>query len=83
MHGMNNTMFTYGFSLRATLISPTFRVLKFCKVIDLQKKTFGPNREEVTRGWRKLYNEELHDAYCLTNMTRDLRSSGILRSVEW
>jgi hypothetical protein len=24
---------------------------------------FGPTREEVTRGWRKLYNEKLHILY--------------------
>jgi hypothetical protein len=23
---------------------------------------FGPKREEVTRGWRQLHNEELHNA---------------------
>jgi hypothetical protein len=22
---------------------------------------FGPKRDEVTRGWRKLHNEELHN----------------------
>jgi hypothetical protein len=25
---------------------------------------FGPNRDEVTGEWRKLYNEELNDLYC-------------------
>jgi len=25
-------------------------------------RIFGPKREEVTVGWRKLYNEELHFA---------------------
>jgi hypothetical protein len=24
---------------------------------------FGPKRDEVTGGWRKLHNEELHDLY--------------------
>jgi hypothetical protein len=27
------------------------------------KRIFGPNRDEVTREWRKLLNEELHDLY--------------------
>jgi len=27
------------------------------------RKTHGPTREEVTREWRKLHNEELHDLY--------------------
>jgi hypothetical protein len=25
---------------------------------------FGPKRDEVIRGWRKLHNEELHNLYC-------------------
>jgi hypothetical protein len=24
------------------------------------RRIFGPKRDEVTRGWRKLHNEELH-----------------------
>ena len=28
-------------------------------------KIFGPMRDEVTEDWRKLYNEELNDLYCL------------------
>ena len=33
---------------------------------------FG-NREEVTRGWRKLHNEELHDLCCSSNIIRVFR----------
>jgi len=29
----------------------------------MQKETFEPKREEVTRGWRKLHIEEPHDLY--------------------
>jgi hypothetical protein len=29
----------------------------------LLRKIFGPEREEVTVGWRKLHNEELHNLY--------------------
>jgi hypothetical protein len=25
------------------------------------RRMFGPRRDEVTGGWRKLHNEELHD----------------------
>jgi hypothetical protein len=28
------------------------------------RRIFGPKRDEVTREWRKLHNEELHDLYC-------------------
>jgi hypothetical protein len=27
------------------------------------RRIFGPRRDEVTGGWRKLHNEELHDLY--------------------
>jgi hypothetical protein len=26
------------------------------------RRIFGPKREEVTGGWRKLHNDELHDS---------------------
>jgi hypothetical protein len=29
---------------------------------------FGIKREEVTRGWRKLHNEELHNLYSSPNV---------------
>jgi hypothetical protein len=29
------------------------------------KRIFGPKGEEVTEGWRKLNNEELHNWYSL------------------
>jgi hypothetical protein len=27
------------------------------------RRIFGPKRDEVTGGWRKLHNEKLHDLY--------------------
>jgi hypothetical protein len=27
------------------------------------RRIFGPRRDEVTRGWRKLHNEEFRDLY--------------------
>jgi hypothetical protein len=27
------------------------------------RRIFGPKRDKVTGGWRKLYNEELHGLY--------------------
>jgi hypothetical protein len=27
------------------------------------RRKFGPNRDEVMEGWRKLHNEELHNIY--------------------
>jgi hypothetical protein len=27
------------------------------------RRIFGPKRDEIIGGWRKLYNEELHNLY--------------------
>ena len=37
----------------------------------VQRKTFGPERHEVTRGWRRSHTEELHDWHTLTDCTDD------------
>jgi hypothetical protein len=29
----------------------------------VQMRLFGPERDELTGGWRKLHNEELHNLY--------------------
>jgi hypothetical protein len=28
------------------------------------RRIFEPKREQVTGGWRKVHNEELHNVYC-------------------
>jgi hypothetical protein len=33
-------------------------------------RIFGPQRDEVMGGWRKLHNEELHDLYSLPSIIR-------------
>jgi hypothetical protein len=35
---------------------------------------FGPKRDEVTGGWRKLQNEELHSLYFSPNIIRMIKS---------
>ena len=32
------------------------------------RRVFGPKRDEVTREWRKLHNEELSDLYSSSNI---------------
>jgi hypothetical protein len=34
------------------------------------RRIFGPRRDEVTREWRKLHNEELNDMYSSPNIVR-------------
>jgi hypothetical protein len=43
------------------------------------RRTFGLKRDEVTGGWRKLHNEELHNLYSLPSIIRMLKS----RRMRW
>jgi hypothetical protein len=38
------------------------------------KRIFGMKRDEVTGGWRKLHNEELHNLYSSPNIIRMIKS---------
>jgi hypothetical protein len=38
------------------------------------RRIFGPKRDEVTGGWKKLHNEELHNLYY---------SPSIIRIIKW
>jgi hypothetical protein len=39
----------------------------------------GPKRDKVTGGWRKLYNEELHNLYTSQNIIRMIKA----RRMKW
>jgi hypothetical protein len=38
------------------------------------RRIFGPKRDEVTRKWRKLHNEELSDLYSLPIIIRVIKT---------
>jgi hypothetical protein len=38
------------------------------------RRIFGSKRDEVTREWRKLYNDELNDLYPSCNIFRVIKS---------
>jgi hypothetical protein len=48
------------------------------KVFDnrVLRRMFGPKRDEVIGGWRKLHNEELHNLYSSPNIIRIIKSRG-------
>jgi hypothetical protein len=39
-----------------------------------ENRVFGPKRDEVTGGWRKLHNEELHNLYSSPSIIRKIKS---------
>jgi hypothetical protein len=39
-----------------------------------QRGIFGPKRDKVIGGWRKLHNEELHNLYCSRSIIRIIKS---------
>jgi hypothetical protein len=41
------------------------------------RRIFGPRRDEVTGGWRKLHNEELRDLYSSPSIIRIIKSRRI------
>jgi hypothetical protein len=43
------------------------------------RRIFGPNRDGVTGGWRKLHNEELHNWYSSSSIIRIIKS----RRMRW
>jgi hypothetical protein len=38
------------------------------------RRIFGPRRDEVTREWRRLHNEENYDTFSSTNIIRVIKS---------
>jgi hypothetical protein len=46
-------------------------LVKLCRVL---RRILGPKRDEVTREWRKLHNEELRDLYSSPSIIRIIKS---------
>jgi hypothetical protein len=43
------------------------------------RRIFGPKTDDVTGGWRKLHNDELHNLYFSLNIVRMIES----RRMRW
>jgi hypothetical protein len=48
----------------------------YCHAV-VEKRIFGPRRDEVLGGWRKLGNEELHNLYSSPSIIRMIKSRRI------
>ena len=44
------------------------------------RKIFGPEREAVSKEWKKLHNEELDGIYCSPNLILVVKSKGLRRT---
>jgi hypothetical protein len=62
-------------------LSLTLREEHRLRVFDnrVLRRIFGPKRDEVTGGWRKLHNEELHNLYSSPSIIRMIKS----RRMRW
>jgi hypothetical protein len=62
-------------------LSLTLREEHRLRVFEIRvlRRIFGPKRDEVTGGWRKLHNEELHGLYCSPSIVRMIKA----RRMSW
>jgi hypothetical protein len=58
------------------LVSLTLREEHRLKVFEnrVLRRIFGPKREEVAGGWKRLHNEELRKLYASQNIVRVIES---------
>jgi hypothetical protein len=62
-------------------LSPTLREEHRLGVFEnrVLRRIFGPTRDKVTGGWRKLHNEELHGLYSSPSIIRAIKA----RRMRW
>jgi hypothetical protein len=64
-----------------TIVFKTLREKLGLRVFEngVLRRIFGPKRDEVTGGWRKLHNEEIRDLYSSPSIIRIIKS----RKMRW
>jgi hypothetical protein len=57
-------------------LSPTLREEEGLRVFEnrVLRRIFGPRRDELTGGWRKLHNEKLHILYFSPSIVKIIRT---------
>jgi hypothetical protein len=56
------------------LVSHTKGVTLKVSVNRVLRRIFGPRREQMAGGWRRLHNEVLHNLYASENIIRVIKS---------
>jgi hypothetical protein len=67
----------YGFETWSLMLREEHRLRVFENRV--LRRIFGPTRDEVTGGWRKPHNEELHGLYSLPSIVRVIKA----RRMRW
>jgi hypothetical protein len=62
----------YGCKTRFLTLRGKHRLRAFENIV--LRIIFGPKKDEVTEGWRKLHIEELHNLYSSPDITRTMKS---------
>jgi hypothetical protein len=65
----------YGYETWSLILSEEHRLGVFENRV--LRGIFGPKREEVVGGWRRLHNEELHNLYTSPDIIRVIKSKMI------
>jgi hypothetical protein len=65
----------YGCETRSLTLREEHRLRVFGKRV--LRRIFGPKRDEVTGGWRNLYNKELHNLYSSPSIIGMIKSRGL------
>jgi hypothetical protein len=62
----------YGYETWSLILRTEHRLRAFVKRV--LRKIFGPKRDKVTGGWRKLHNKELYNLYSSPSIFRMIKS---------
>jgi hypothetical protein len=62
----------YGYETWSLILREEYRLRVFGNRV--LRRIFGPKRDQVTRDWRKLHGEELHNLYSSPNIIRMVTS---------
>jgi hypothetical protein len=65
-------VFQYGCETRSLTLKEEHKLRAFENRV--LRRIFGPKRDKVTGGWRKLHNEELRDLYSSSSIIRIIKS---------